>query len=147
MTVLHHLDMPLTRQNSFNLSPGTENQIAVTPSIITTEQNAISRLSPAERDCYTENEISLKENIYVFQYQHHYLPFWIILFFNLIRAISFFAVLLLYSGCEIIFSISKSWWPELHWCLFIEEQSLPVLLIVYSPTRIFDLKCSELFFD
>ena len=60
MTVLHHLDMPLTRQNSFNLSPGTENQIAVTPSIITTEQNAISRLSPAERDCYTENEISLK---------------------------------------------------------------------------------------
>ena len=60
MTVLHHLDMPLTRQNSFNLSPGTENQIAVTPSIITTEGNAISRLSPAERDCYTENEISLK---------------------------------------------------------------------------------------
>ena len=52
--------MPLTRQNSFNLSPGTENQIAVTPSIITTAENAISRLSPAERDCYTENEISLK---------------------------------------------------------------------------------------
>ena len=54
--------MPLTRQNSFNLSPGTENQIAVTPSIITTEENAISRLSPAERDCYTENEISLKQS-------------------------------------------------------------------------------------
>ena len=52
--------MPLTRQNSFNLSPGTENQIAVTPSIITTEDNAISRLNPAERDCYTEDEISLK---------------------------------------------------------------------------------------
>ena len=60
VTVLHHLDIPLTLQNSFNLSPGTENQIAVTPSIITTAENAIHRLTPAERDCYTESEISLK---------------------------------------------------------------------------------------
>ena len=58
--MLHHLDIPLTLQNSFNLSPGTENQIAVTPSIITTAENAIHRLTPAERDCYTESEISLK---------------------------------------------------------------------------------------
>merc|ERR1711953_1635876 len=53
-------------------------------------------------------------------------------------AISFFAVLLLYSGCVTMLSISKSWCPELHRFLLTEEQSLPVLLIVYSPTRIFD---------
>ena len=58
--MLHHLDMPLTRQNSFNVAPGTENQIAVTPSLTTTTQSVISRLTPTERDCYTDDEISLK---------------------------------------------------------------------------------------
>ena len=60
VTVLHHLDMPLTRQNSFNLAPGTENEIAVTPALTTTTKSAISRLTSEERDCYTEDEISLK---------------------------------------------------------------------------------------
>ena len=58
--MLHHLDMPLTRQNSFNVAPGTENEIAVTPSLTTTTESAIFRLSPEERDCYTDDEISLK---------------------------------------------------------------------------------------
>ena len=52
--------MPLTRLNSFNIAPGSENQIAVTPSITTTSKNAIRRLTPEERDCYTDDEISLQ---------------------------------------------------------------------------------------
>ena len=60
MIVLHHLDMPLTRQNSFNVAPGTETQISVTPSLITTTENAIMRFTSEERDCYVDDEISLK---------------------------------------------------------------------------------------
>ena len=41
-------------------APGTENQIAVTPTLISTSQNAMERFTPAERDCYSEDEISLK---------------------------------------------------------------------------------------
>ena len=52
--------MPLTRLNSFNIAPGTETQIAVTPSLTTTSANAIRRLSAEERDCYTDTEIKLK---------------------------------------------------------------------------------------
>ena len=58
--ILHHLDVPLTRLNSFNIAPGTETQIAVTPSLTTTSENAIHRLSAEERDCYTDSEITLK---------------------------------------------------------------------------------------
>ena len=39
--MLHHLDMPLTRQTSFNIAPGTENEIAVTPSVITTTESDV----------------------------------------------------------------------------------------------------------
>ena len=58
--ILHHLDVPLTRLNSFNIAPGTETQIAVTPSLTTTSPNAIRRLSAEERDCYTDSEITLQ---------------------------------------------------------------------------------------
>ena len=48
------------RQTGFHISPGTENQIAITPTILSTSQKAKDRFSPEERDCYTENEIELK---------------------------------------------------------------------------------------
>ena len=35
-------------------------QIAVTPTLIVTSENAMARFTPAERDCYSEDEISLK---------------------------------------------------------------------------------------
>ena len=35
-------------------------QIAVTPTLIVTSENAMLRFTPAERDCYSEDEISLK---------------------------------------------------------------------------------------
>ena len=50
----------MTRLNSFNIAPGTETQIAVTPSLTTTSPNAITRLHAEERDCYTDTEITLK---------------------------------------------------------------------------------------
>ena len=36
------------------------NQIAVTPTLIVTSKSAMKRFSPSERDCYSEEEISLK---------------------------------------------------------------------------------------
>ena len=46
--------------NMYYLAPGTENQIAVTPTLISTSKNAMERFTPEERDCYSEEEISLK---------------------------------------------------------------------------------------
>ena len=58
--MLHHLDIPLIRQTSFHIAPGTENQIAVTPTTTYTTDSAIHRFNPEQRDCYTDEEISLK---------------------------------------------------------------------------------------
>lgn len=60
VALVHHLDMPIMRQTGFHIAPGTENQIAVTPTLIVTSNNAMHRFTPAERDCYSEDEISLK---------------------------------------------------------------------------------------
>ena len=40
---VHHLDMPIMRQTGFHIAPGTENQIAVTPTLISTSENAMLR--------------------------------------------------------------------------------------------------------
>ena len=57
MALVHHLDMPIVRQVGFHISPGTENQIAVTPTLISTSSDAMLRFSPDRRDCYSEGEI------------------------------------------------------------------------------------------
>ena len=36
VALVHHLDMPIMRQIGFHIAPGTENQIAVTPTLIAT---------------------------------------------------------------------------------------------------------------
>ena len=36
MALVHHLDMPIMRQTGFHISPGTENQIAITPTLLAT---------------------------------------------------------------------------------------------------------------
>ena len=36
VALVHHLDMPIMRQIGFHIAPGTENQIAVTPTLIST---------------------------------------------------------------------------------------------------------------
>ena len=41
VALVHHLDMPIMRQTGFHIAPGTENQIAVTPTLISTSENAM----------------------------------------------------------------------------------------------------------
>ena len=36
VALVHHLDMPIMRQTGFHISPGTENQIAITPTLLAT---------------------------------------------------------------------------------------------------------------
>ncbi len=38
VALVHHLDMPIMRQIGFHISPGTENQLAVTPTLISTSE-------------------------------------------------------------------------------------------------------------
>eukprot|EP00093_Oithona_nana_P007838 07838.XXX_67826_65125_1 [CDS] Oithona nana genome sequencing. len=52
--------MPIMSQRGFHISPGTENQIAITPTLLATTENAMNRFSPEQRDCYSESEIELK---------------------------------------------------------------------------------------
>ena len=50
----------MIRQTSFHIAPGTENQIAVTPTTTHTTYSALKRFNPDQRDCYTDDEISLQ---------------------------------------------------------------------------------------
>ena len=43
LALVHHLDMPIMRQKGFHIAPGTENQIAVTPTLMSTSDNAMTR--------------------------------------------------------------------------------------------------------
>ena len=43
LALVHHLDMPIMRQKGFHIAPGTENQIAVTPTLMSTSSNAMTR--------------------------------------------------------------------------------------------------------
>lgn len=43
LALVHHLDMPIMRQKGFHIAPGTENQIAVTPTLMSTSANAMAR--------------------------------------------------------------------------------------------------------
>ena len=43
LAIIHHLDMPIMRQKGFHISPGTENQIAVTPTLMKTSATAMTR--------------------------------------------------------------------------------------------------------
>jgi len=60
LALVHHLDMPIMRQKGFHIAPGTENQIAVTPTLMSTSSNAMTRFNSEQRDCYNEEEIALK---------------------------------------------------------------------------------------
>ncbi len=59
LALIHHLDMPLMGQTAINVSPGTDVQIAVTPTIIGISKDAESRFDPDERECYMPEELSL----------------------------------------------------------------------------------------
>jgi hypothetical protein len=57
VALIHHLDMPLMGQSGINVSPGSEIQIAVSPTIIDITQDAINRFNPKERECYLSDEV------------------------------------------------------------------------------------------
>lgn len=59
LALVHHLDMPLMSQSGINVAPGSDVQIAVSPTIISTTDEAISRFEPDERKCYVQEEIVL----------------------------------------------------------------------------------------
>ena len=51
MALVHHLDMPIMRQTGFHISPGTENQIAITPTLLSTSP-VLKKCSKIEKyDC------------------------------------------------------------------------------------------------
>ena len=43
VALVHHLDMPIITQTGFNLSPGLNTQVVVTPSLIFTSGGAMAR--------------------------------------------------------------------------------------------------------
>ena len=59
VAVSHHLAMPIMRQSSVKISPGTDVSIAVTPTILSTKNNA-KRFDPIYRQCYFEKEFDLQ---------------------------------------------------------------------------------------
>ena len=52
-------EQAIVNQRAVQIAPGTENQIAITPSMSSITARALSRFDAAKRHCYTENEIGL----------------------------------------------------------------------------------------
>ncbi len=60
IAVHHHLDQPIMSIKELDISPGSVFQVAVTPTLMSTTAEAISRFSPLERGCYIEGELPLQ---------------------------------------------------------------------------------------
>ena len=58
VAIVHHLDMPIIRQRAFHVAPGTENQIPVTPTLYTTNQQVSSEFFSKE----TKNKVRPKQS-------------------------------------------------------------------------------------
>ena len=59
ISVLHQLDIPIMKNIGINVQPGQDAQIAITPTLISTNSGARKRFIPVKRQCYFEDEISL----------------------------------------------------------------------------------------
>ena len=53
MAVQHHLDQPLMHVKELDISPGFETQIAVSPVLFSTTNEALRRFEPEQRGCYS----------------------------------------------------------------------------------------------
>eukprot|EP00094_Tigriopus_californicus_P006437 TCALIF_06199-PA protein Name:"Protein of unknown function" AED:0.31 eAED:0.34 QI:0/0/0/0.33/1/1/3/0/625 len=60
LAIQHHLDQPLMSINELDITPGFESQVAVTPVLYDTTEDARVRFMPEERGCYFEGEVTLK---------------------------------------------------------------------------------------
>ena len=59
LSVHHHKSMPIMSIEEIDIKPGGIFQIAVTPTLVSTSENAIERFTPVERNCYEEGELYL----------------------------------------------------------------------------------------
>ena len=59
ISVLHQLDIPIMKNIGINIQPGQDVQIAITPTLISTNEGAKRRFIPVRRQCYFEDEITL----------------------------------------------------------------------------------------
>ena len=71
ISLTHHLDLPMMQFSSQLIFPGFETQINLKPTITNTTEEAISFLSPKERQCYAEGEANLPylKKEYGFRYE------------------------------------------------------------------------------
>ena len=60
IAVHHHLDQPIMSIKELDISPGSVFQVAVTPTLMSTTPEAISRFDPLDRGCYIEGELPLQ---------------------------------------------------------------------------------------
>lgn len=60
LSMLHYLDIPTMKHSGIDLQAGSKNQIVIKPTLISTSFGAIERFQPRHRDCYTDQEVSLK---------------------------------------------------------------------------------------
>ena len=60
IAVHHHLDQPIMSIKELDISPGSVFQIAVTPTLMDTTEEAKKRFTPFDRGCYVQGELPLK---------------------------------------------------------------------------------------
>lgn len=60
LSLVHFLDIPIVKHSSIDISSGSKIQIEIRPTLVSTSKNAIERLLPKDRDCYTDQEVHLK---------------------------------------------------------------------------------------
>lgn len=58
--VLHQLDIPIMKNTGINIETGQASYIVVVPTLMNTTLGAKRRFTPIQRQCYFEDEISLK---------------------------------------------------------------------------------------
>ena len=65
-------DISFLAVDGLNFSPGHVHQIGITPSLFRTTERAIERFSPFERQCYKQDEISMKISFssYIFSFSN-----------------------------------------------------------------------------
>ena len=59
ISVNYHLDQPLMSMTELDISPGFETQVAITPVLYETSNEAQNRFTPIERGCYLDHELNL----------------------------------------------------------------------------------------
>ena len=70
LSISHQLDSPIMKNTGININIGESNNLVVSNTLMNTTEAARARFSPVERDCYFEDEISLKHLPYDWSCRH-----------------------------------------------------------------------------